>query len=109
MSAFGSGEDGQSWLDAYKEHCCNPDHGDDELFEVVKQARRAWRQAGRGSQGKVAAWKVLEDAGMEILPELMTEIGVARNHGPRAAFFSVKLGKTFVLTYTWAVERIDAP
>lgn len=100
MIAFGSDEDGNEFLTAVKAHCCRP-AGEIDLPGLVRQAKASSRDAGHGLPGKRAAWRTLEHAGLELLPALMEEIGVAHRSGPRAAFHCPELGQSYILGFDW--------
>lgn len=106
MIAFGADEDGAEYLDAIKAHCCGP-AGEIDLPELVCRARAASRVAGHGLAGRRAAWRVLEQAGLELLPDLMADIGAARRSGPRAAFYCPVQGQTYILGFDWRLVPAD--
>ena len=106
LSAFGTDEAGNTYLDAVRAHCCTPVAGDDQVHEAIAAARDAFNQAGQCQRGKEAAWEVLEGAGLILLPVLMQELGVNRQRGPRAAFYSEWLQQSFILTYSWRLVLV---
>jgi hypothetical protein len=106
MTAFGSDEYGHQFLEAVVLHC-TPLSGDAWLEAVVQNAKTAFRESGFGMPGKRAAWTALEDAGLNILPDMMDAIGVNRSHGPRAAFFYPLLDKAFIVSYNWQIIPAD--
>lgn len=106
MIAFGSDEEGTEFLTAVKAHCCTPDAALD-LPALARAARAASRDAGHGLAGKQAAWRVLEQAGLVLLPRLMQELGVHRRGGPRAAFYCAALDQTCILGFDWRLVHAD--
>lgn len=107
MAAFGSDEDGNSYLQAILQHCCTPNHEDETLLELIHRARSAYRDAGSFGKGRLAARGVLVQAGMVLLDDREQALAGGTQRAPLAVFYVPDMGQAYILSCTWHLQAAE--
>lgn len=107
MAAFGSDEDGNSYLQAVMQHCCDPGPEDEALLDLVHRARQAYRDAGSYGKGRAAARGVLLQAGLVMLDDRTPTGGRGTRRAPLAVFYFPERGQAYILSRTWHLQAAE--